>query len=210
MERSSVSWVKWGLGWWVAGIVMVTCILLAFRTKDWTSQALAMAVSFSRRLLLLSPLLYQLVEAQFHLFPNGTHSTASLSQDCIAALNATITCDRYIQVIVSNDYYGSLGDITLQDSVCAAECGTSLASYHHSVALACTNSPQPWPGVPAIWTGDVIWATYNRTCLKDPATGVYCVGMFKFARHCSRLNVVSLNNLNLQMRLKLSIRTQEV
>lgn len=136
-----------------------------------------MAVSTSR-LLLLSTLLYQLVEAQFQLFPNGTHSTASLSQDCITALNATITCDSYIQDIVSNDYYGSLGNSTLQDSVCATECGTSLASYHHTVALACTNSPQPWPGVPAIWAGDVIWATYNRTCLKDPATGGYCVGMF--------------------------------
>ena len=133
-----------------------------------------MAVSYSLIVLLLC----QLIEAQFQLFPNGTHSTASLSQGCTTALNATINCDPYIQYLVSNDYYGTLGNATLQNSVCSAGCGASLASYHSNVAVACAKDPQPWPGVPALWSGDVIWATYNRTCLKDPATGAYCVGMF--------------------------------
>ena len=116
--------------------------------------------------------------AQFQLFPNGTQSTVNLSQGCITALNTTITCDPYIQQLVATDYYGSLGNATLQGSVCAAGCGTSLASYHAHVAAACSSEPQPWPGVPAVWAGDVIWATYNRTCLKDPATGQYCVGKY--------------------------------
>lgn len=137
---------------------------------------MAMALSFS--LVLIGGLLYQLVAAQFQLFPNGTHSTANLSQGCTTALNVVINCDPYIQYLVSNDYYGSLGNATLQSSVCAAGCGASLALYHTNVALACASDPQPWPGIPAFWTGDVIWATYNRTCLKDPATGAYCVGMF--------------------------------
>lgn len=136
-----------------------------------------MALSFSLLFVWTGSLLYQLVVAQFQLFPNGTQSTANLSQGCITALNDTINCDPYIQYLVSNDYYGSLGNATLQNSVCAAGCGESLASYHANIALACTNDPQPWPGIPASWTGDVIWATYNRTCLKDPATGAYCVGM---------------------------------
>ena len=136
-----------------------------------------MAISFSLLFALTGGLLYQLVAAQFQLFPNGTHSTANLSQGCTTALNAVINCDPYIQYLVSNDYYGSLGNTTLQSSVCAAGCGASLASYHANVALACTSDPQPWLGIPAFWTGDVIWATYNRTCLKDPATGAYCVGM---------------------------------
>jgi hypothetical protein len=136
---------------------------------------LAMVSSHSS-IFVVAALLFPLIQAQFRLFPNGTHSTANLAQSCITALNATITCDPYIQQLVATDYYGSLGNATLQDTVCAAACGTSLASYHANVAQACTNSPQPWPGVPAIWAGDVIWATYNRTCLKDPATGQYCVG----------------------------------
>ena len=136
-----------------------------------------MTLSFSHLFVWTGSLLYQLVVAQFQLFPNGTQSTANLSQGCITALNDTINCDPYIQYLVSNDYYGSLGNATLQNSVCAAGCGESLASYHANIALACTNDPQPWPGIPASWTGDVIWATYNRTCLKDPATGAYCVGM---------------------------------
>ena len=110
-------------------------------------------------------------------FPNGTHSTANLSQGCITALNAVINCDPYIQYLVSNDYYGSLGNATLQNSLCAAVCGALLALYHTNVALACASDPQPWPGIPAFWTSNVIWVTYNRTCLKDPATGAYCVGM---------------------------------
>ena len=121
-------------------------------------------------------LLIPITCAQFQLFPNGTQSTANLSQACVAALNTTITCDPYIQQLVATDYYGSLGNATLQASVCAAACGTSLASYHGRVAAACSGDPQPWPGVPAVWAGDVIWATYNRTCLIDPATGRYCVG----------------------------------
>jgi hypothetical protein len=125
----------------------------------------------------VATLLIPFIQAQFQLFPNGTQSTVNLSQGCIAALNATITCDPYIQQLVATDYYGSLGNASLQDSVCAAGCGTSLASYHDDVAAACSSDPLPWSGIPAVWTGDVIWATYNRTCLKDPSTGQYCVGM---------------------------------
>ena len=100
-----------------------------------------MALSFS--LVLTGGLLYQLIAAQFQLFPNGTpsHSTANLSHGCITALNAVINCDPYIQYLVSNDYYGSLGNATLQNSVRAAGCGASLALYHTNVALAFTSDP---------------------------------------------------------------------
>lgn len=159
-----------------------------------------MAVSYSFIVLVSTyGLLCQLVEAQFQLYPNGTGSTANLSEECATALDATINCDPYIQYLASNDYYGSLGNSTLQDSLCSAPCGASLASYHSNVALKCANDPQPWPGVPAVWTGDVMWATYNRTCLKDPATGAYCVGMFAPFIHFRKLK-------DLQTRSQLLIR----
>ncbi|KAH9478590.1 LysM domain-containing protein [Psilocybe cubensis] len=115
------------------------------------------------------------VHAQFNLFVDGTQAVSDISQGCTTALNATINCDPYLQQLVSDDYYGSLNNATLQNSVCAASCGISLKSYHNTVASACANDPQPWDGVPAVWAGDVIWAAYNQTCLKDPTTGAYCV-----------------------------------
>ncbi|TFK33710.1 hypothetical protein BDQ12DRAFT_670041 [Crucibulum laeve] len=125
--------------------------------------------------LLASWLFIHQVQAQFKLFPNSTHSTANLSQGCITVLNATINCDSYIQQLVLNDYYGSLSNVTLQDSVCSAACSMSLGSYHNGAVTACASNPQPWPGVPAVWAGNAIWALYNRTCLKDPTTEAYGV-----------------------------------
>jgi len=136
-----------------------------------------MCIIPSMRFLAIAVALVPFIKA-FLLHPNGTHSTVEISQGCTTALNANITCDPYIQQLIATNYYGSLGNSnsTLQDSVCAAACSTSLALYCAHVADACSNDPQPWPGIPAVWAGNVIWATYNITCLKDPATGKYCVG----------------------------------
>lgn len=131
------------------------------------------------------------VQAQFILFVDGTQAILDISQGCTTALNATINCDPYLQQLVSDDYYGSLNNATLQNSVCAASCGTSLKSYHTAVATACANDPQPWDGVPAVWAGDVIWAAYNQTCLKDPTTGAYCVGSYLFMTYIFYLSFLS-------------------
>lgn len=122
----------------------------------------------------VAALLIPFIQGQIQIFPNGTQSTVDLTQGCTSASTATIACEPYIQRLAT-DYYGSLGNATLQNTICAAGCGSSLASYHARVAAACASAPQPWPGIP-VWAGDVLWATYNRTFLKDPSTGRYCVG----------------------------------
>ena len=118
----------------------------------------------------------RLILADFSLFPNGTQSSVTISPGCSLALDANIECDTYIQNLFWSDYYGSLNSSTLQDSICNATCGSSLASYHATVSLACSSDPQPWDGTPAVWAGDAMWATFNKTCLTDPSTGLYCVG----------------------------------
>lgn len=83
-----------------------------------------------------------------------------------------------MQSLATVDYYGPIGNDILQESLCDASCGSSLASYHNEVQQACAGDPEPWDGVPAVWVGDIIWSTYNRTCLKDETTGEFCTSKF--------------------------------
>ncbi|EAW07585.1 LysM peptidoglycan-binding domain-containing protein [Aspergillus clavatus NRRL 1] len=114
------------------------------------------------------------VAAQIQLYQYGLNSTATLSAGCSTALKATLQCDPYLYTLATNDHFGSLGNKTFQDQLCQGACGTSLTTYHNTVVEKCASDPQPWDGVPAVWAGDILWATYNRTCLKDPKTNVYC------------------------------------
>ncbi|ODM15751.1 hypothetical protein SI65_08985 [Aspergillus cristatus] len=114
------------------------------------------------------------VAAEIQIYKYGLNSTATLSNGCTEALKGALNCDPYLQSLAAIDYYGPVGNNTLQDALCAASCGSSLSEYHDSVHKACANDPQPWDGIPAFWVGDIIWATYNRTCLKDETSGEYC------------------------------------
>ena len=114
---------------------------------------------------------------QLVLYPNGTQFTTTLSPECATAISASLTCDPYLQGLAETNYYGSLDDDALQASICEPSCGSALAQYHSVIVSSCSNDPQPWDGIPATWAGDALWATWNRTCLKDPKTGGYCNGM---------------------------------
>lgn len=103
----------------------------------------------------------------------------AVSTACSTAINASISCDPYLVALTEADSFGAINDTALQSSMCAASCGSALSSYHDSVSIACASDPQPWHGIPAVWAGDAVWATYNRTCLKDPKTGEYCSGKYK-------------------------------
>lgn len=63
---------------------------------------------------------------------------------------------------------------TVLDALCAPACEQSILSYRSKVISACKNDPQPFDGLPAQYFIDVIWASYNLTCLKDPKSGSYC------------------------------------
>ncbi|KAI5291815.1 hypothetical protein KEM54_006392 [Ascosphaera aggregata] len=113
------------------------------------------------------------VAAKIQIYKYGLNSTETLSDGCTEALKSALNCDPYLQSLAASDYYGPVGNDTLQDSLCVESCGSSLSKYHHDTQKACANDPQPWDGIPAVWVGDIYWATYNRTCLKD-AKGDYC------------------------------------
>ena len=113
------------------------------------------------------------------LFPNDTliiSTAVTLSQGCITAMEALLSCDPYLQSLANQDYYGSMDNSSLQISLCDPACGSTLSSYHSSVISSCISDPQPWPGIPASWYGDTLWATYSQTCLKDSKSGLYCNG----------------------------------
>lgn len=114
---------------------------------------------------------------QLVLYPNGTQFATTLSSQCTTAIGASLNCDPYLQGLAETNYYGSLNDNALQASICEPNCGSSLSQYHSVIASSCSTEPQPWDGIPATWAGDALWATWNRTCLKDPKTGDYCSGM---------------------------------
>ena len=115
--------------------------------------------------------------ADVQLYPNTTLITSNVvSSACLKAMNATIACDPYLVSLASTNYYGSLNDDNLQSSVCDTACGTALSTYHNSVVSSCANDPKPWNGVPANYYGDLVWAQYNLTCIKDPETHQWCSG----------------------------------
>ncbi|EEB90340.1 hypothetical protein MPER_11465 [Moniliophthora perniciosa FA553] len=79
---------------------------------------------------------------------------------------------------MTSDYYGSLGNRTIQDNLCNPSCGQALESYRSSVASACASSPQPFDGLPATYFGDAAEAAWKTFCLQDSFTGQYCTDFF--------------------------------
>ena len=125
----------------------------------------------------------RLVLSDLLLYPNDTlttSTTVTLSQLCVTAMEASLSCDPYLQLLANQDYYGSMEDSSLQSSLCNPACGSALSSYHASVTSACRSDPQPWQGLPAGWYGDMLWAAYNQTCLKDKTSEFYCNGGLAF------------------------------
>jgi hypothetical protein len=114
--------------------------------------------------------------AQLSLYSSGIFNDSVISAGCTSALKGVLACDPYWVELTSADLYTSLGDNSTQDALCSSACKTSLATYHNTVASACAHDPNPWSGIPATWASDAIWSTFNRTCLKDPSSNIYCTG----------------------------------
>jgi hypothetical protein len=96
----------------------------------------------------------------------------TLSQECITAMEETITCDPFLRSQVMTDEFTYLTP-SVRDVICTTSCGQSLSSYHDTVESACSSSPQPWDNTPATFYGDQLWAQYNISCFKNTA-GDYC------------------------------------
>ncbi|KAI9775110.1 MAG: hypothetical protein M1839_001421 [Geoglossum umbratile] len=124
---------------------------------------------------LLVGFLVSYAAADLLLYPNNTLVPgAVISTGCLKAMNVNIACDEFVAELAQTNFYGSLNNNSIQNSVCNPACGTALSKYHSSVVAACASDPAPWVGVPANYYGDLVWATYNLTCFKDPGTGQYC------------------------------------
>lgn len=113
--------------------------------------------------------------AQINLYPDDlTPSPVDLDAGCISAINDTVDCDSSIISFAFQDFYGSM-NMTVQDSICAASCGSALSTYRANVLSTCGSTAQMDTGYPVTYVGDLVWAYYNLTCLTD-STGAYCTG----------------------------------
>lgn len=131
--------------------------------------------------------------AGFAVLPPGTvanSSLADLTAQCINAMESTVQCDDNLNSLAAADYYMEVDATNLQ-SICSQSCSTSLAAYNQNVASACAGEPEAWSGYPATYFGNVLWASWNMTCLSDPTTGQSCMGKkitgCKYLREAGRL-----------------------
>lgn len=115
--------------------------------------------------------------AGFAVLPPGTVANSSivnLTTQCINAMESTVQCDDNLNTIAAADYYLQVDTADFQ-SICTTACSTSLTTYHQNVSSACAGQPEAWSGYPATYFGDVLWASWNLTCLSDPKTGQSCM-----------------------------------
>jgi hypothetical protein len=120
----------------------------------------------------------QLVSAQFYILEPGytaNTTTATLSTACISAMESLVECNEWFQSNAMVDVQGTFNSTVLA-TLCTASCKTSLTSYHTNVVTSCAGQPQPFPGLPATYYGDITSASFNLTCLTDTVTGEYCSG----------------------------------
>lgn len=119
--------------------------------------------------------LFQIAFADFQILSDVANSTlVPLTSACLTALQSTVQCDQSLETVSGSDYYFGIDNGT-QSSLCTDACEESLSSYHESVSNACAGQDQPWDGYPANYFGDLLWATYNYSCLADPKTGSSCM-----------------------------------
>ena len=115
--------------------------------------------------------------ASINLYPDDlSPSPVNLATSCISAINATISCDSAILPLAFQDYYGPVGNLTLQSSICDSTCGTSLASYREVVVSTCGAQKEVEQGYPVTYVGDLVGNYYNLTCLRDSTSGEWCTG----------------------------------
>ncbi|KAM0188779.1 hypothetical protein ACHAPI_010388 [Fusarium lateritium] len=91
---------------------------------------------------------------------------------CKTALSAKILCDNWVYTFLEPAYRGSLGNMTLTDSICSKGCGESLKSWFDNVSSACDGYDVAGD-IPTLHGGRM-WAGYNETCVKDSTTSKYC------------------------------------
>lgn len=113
-------------------------------------------------------------QAEFAIYDGSTFDN-SLGASCIEALATSIDCDPYVQTFSEPRYHGEL-DLELTDSICSAECGSSLKTWFDTVNTQCAGKTV-YGAIP-VKLGGYMWAGYNETCSREPRPPLaYCNGM---------------------------------
>ncbi|KAF4153480.1 hypothetical protein CNMCM6069_000690 [Aspergillus lentulus] len=96
----------------------------------------------------------------------------NLTETCKTALTQKIICHSYLEKFRSPVVGQYIENSTLANEVCDKGCGQSLKSWFDNVSTTCAS--QYINKAVATELGGYMYAGYNLTCLKDPATGRYC------------------------------------
>lgn len=112
----------------------------------------------------------------FHLYDEQLDGNllSTLPSSCQSALTQVIDCPEEAQKFQIASWYGGFENDTLSGHVCSAECDVSIKSWFQQVVKNCASVNQTT--FPLTVKGGSLWASWNQTCVKDPATGQYCGG----------------------------------
>ncbi|KAI9371139.1 pectin lyase-like protein [Aspergillus egyptiacus] len=95
-----------------------------------------------------------------------------LTSTCTTALSQKILCHPYLYTMQTPGIGRFIENATLADEVCDLGCGQSLKGWYDNVASNCAG--QTIGISKPTHVGGIVYANYNMTCLKDPATDRYC------------------------------------
>lgn len=98
----------------------------------------------------------------------------TLPSSCQSALTQVVDCPDKIQGFQVANWQGGFENDTLSKQVCSAECEVSIKSWFSHVTENCAGVNQT--SFPFNSRGGRLWASWNQTCVQDPATGKYCGG----------------------------------
>ncbi|VUC21228.1 unnamed protein product [Clonostachys rosea] len=112
--------------------------------------------------------------AGFQAIPQPLLNLAELDPTCLQAAKQIVKCDDRVAELGRREYHGSLGDSWLTDLVCASSCKQALDTTRESIEMACTVSPNLFPGMTVVSVVDSIITGWEETCLKDEQSGDYC------------------------------------
>ncbi|KAJ5231283.1 uncharacterized protein N7469_005871, partial [Penicillium citrinum] len=96
----------------------------------------------------------------------------TLPSSCQYALTQVVDCPDKIQGFQVANWQGGFENDTLSKQVCSAECEVSIKSWFSHVTENCAGVNQT--SFPFNSRGGRLWASWNQTCVQDPATGKYC------------------------------------
>lgn len=105
---------------------------------------------------------------------NGYLIPSSFTPACTSALQQNVTACNNATLLYPG--YGDISSNVTLNNICTTSCSNALAQYHTNIAQQCAGASLNLTGLgePMTYLVDIIWNSFNSTCLTDSATGEFC------------------------------------